>query len=73
VLPVAIAVCIVAVLAGLVAAVRSAVRLSRRLARLEELAPSGKALIAQVHELAVRAARIRAESERLRALADLLP
>jgi hypothetical protein len=70
VLFVAIAVCILAMLVGLSMLLRSAIRVPRRLTRLRELASSGTALVEQARELSVRAARIRAESERLRALAQ---
>jgi hypothetical protein len=70
VLYVAIAVCILAVLVGLCVLLRSAIRVSRRLTRLDELVTSGTALIEQAREVSVRAARVRAESERLRALAQ---
>ena len=67
---VAIAVCVLAMLVGLGVLLRSAIRVSRRLTRLHELGTSGTELVERARELSVRAARIRAESERLRALAQ---
>jgi predicted exporter len=69
VLFVAIAVCMLAVLVGLGMLLRSAMRVSRRLRRLRELTASGTVLVVQAQELSARAARLRAEGERLRALA----
>jgi hypothetical protein len=70
VLFVAIAVCMLAVLVGLGMFVRSAIRAARRLTRLRVLSTSVSALVEQAAALSVRAARVRAESERLRALAQ---
>jgi hypothetical protein len=73
VLFVAIAVCIVAVLAGVVVLARAALRARCRLARLAEAAATGTALVERARELQERAVRIRAETERLRALTGLVP
>jgi hypothetical protein len=73
VLFVAIALCIVAVLVGVVVLARAAFRVSRRMAQLEEVAATGTVLVVRARELHERAARIRAETERLRALTGLAP
>jgi hypothetical protein len=70
VLYVAIAVWILAVLAGSCVLLRSVIGVSRRLTRLDELVTSATALIEQAREVSVRATRVRAQSERLRALAQ---
>jgi hypothetical protein len=62
----AIAVCIVAVLAGLAVAARSAIRAARALARLDEAVTTGKTLVVRAREASDRAARLRARIERLR-------
>ena len=67
---VATAVCMLAVLVGLAMLLRSAMRVSRRLTRLRELTISGTVLVEQARELSAGAARLRAEGERLRALAQ---
>lgn len=68
---VAIAVCIVAVVAGGVVLARAALRVSPRLARADEVAATATALVERARELQERAARIRAETDRLRALTGL--
>jgi hypothetical protein len=70
VLFVAIAVCVLAVLVGLGMFLRSAIRVYRRLTRLHELATSGTALVERAQEVSARVARVQADSERLRALAQ---
>jgi proteasome assembly chaperone (PAC2) family protein len=73
VLFVAIAVCIVAVVTGVVVLARAARRVSPRLARLDEVAATGTAVAERARELQARVARIRAETDRLRALTGLGP
>jgi hypothetical protein len=52
---------------------RAALRARRRLARLAEAAATGTALVERARELQERAVRLRAETERLRALTGLVP
>jgi hypothetical protein len=71
VLFVAIAISVLATLAGVVVVTRSALRLARRLEQTREVAATAKELVGRVEELRARAARVRADSERVRAFAEL--
>jgi hypothetical protein len=69
VLLVAIACCTLATLAGAVVLTRSALRLSRRLEQMRHVIAGGRVLADRAQEIRTRAARVRAEGERLGALA----
>jgi hypothetical protein len=71
VLFVAIAICVLAMLVGLVVVIRSALRLRPRLERLRAAAASARELVEQGEEVRARAVRLRDDSERIRALAQL--
>jgi hypothetical protein len=68
VLFVAIAVCVLAVVIGATVATRAAIRFSRRLTRLDAAIQTGLPLVERARELRVRADRIGAEVERVRAI-----
>ena len=67
----AIVIFAVATLAGLVVFTRSALRARGRLERLEAARSTTLALVARGHELGARAEALRADTERLRAIAGL--
>jgi hypothetical protein len=71
VLFVAIAICVLAMLAGLVVVTRSALRLAPRLEQVREVAATARELVERGEELRVRGERVRSDSERVRALAQL--
>jgi hypothetical protein len=71
VLFVAIAICVLAMLIGLAVVIRSGLRLAPRLEQLREVAATAKELVEQGEELRARAARVRDDSERIRAVAQL--
>jgi flagellar motor component MotA len=66
----AIAICLLATLAGGVVLIRAALRLSRRLTAAEELATTARTLVARGLEARARGDRLRATTERLRSLAQ---
>jgi hypothetical protein len=68
VLFIALAISLLAALIGVILVLRAARRLGRRRTQLEQVVATSTALVARAQQVAADAARVRAETERLRAL-----